>query len=79
MDVLDLLIQYLSKLGLRRLAETLITLRQLFSPPATVPQSVDPTPVIVDVHQEEDWEAIELIRKEYEISRPSSAATYIMV
>lgn len=79
MDVLDLLIQYLSKLGLCRLAELFISLRQRFFTPSKVPQVTDPTPVIVDVHQEENWEPIEMIRKDYEISRPSSAATYIMV
>jgi hypothetical protein len=79
MDVLDLLIQYLSNLGLRRVAKILINFRHHFFPPPTDPHLVDPTPIIVDVHEDEDWEPIEMIRKDCEIPRPSSAATYIMV
>lgn len=85
MDILDCLIQHLSNLGLHRLAELLMNLRQHFFPPPpdlqlrADLQLRDPTPVIVDVHEEEDWEPIEMIRKDCEISRPSSTTTYIMV
>lgn len=79
MDVLDFFIEHLSNLGLRRLADILVYFRNSFSSPSVSPNFDEPMSIIVDVHDEEDWEPIKMIRKSYEIPRPNSAAAYIMV